>query len=342
VKLQTVPLWKAFTLVELLVVIAIIGVLIGLLLPAVQKARDAAARTNCQSNLRQIALGLHNYHDTFHYFPQNHRPAAASTASVRERWFTHLLPFIGEQPLWSRYDETTNWDSATNLPVTSTPIAIAQCPAAPNSTRLDNNPSASSPFGWGTNNPPIVAVTDYAGVYGVHPAFSAATGITPANPYGVITNNLGADPVLVTLTDITDGQSTTFLVVESAGRPFLFQGGVQQSQDLALHGVNGGGWCRPASDIWIIGFADKAGTIPGGSYTVNAANGLDTTGVYPLTTPTGAPLGTDGSGQIYGFHPGGANIALADASVRLLGSNVSDVIVAALATRANNDIVPSY
>lgn len=340
-KFRGLPNKQGFTLVELLVVVAIIGVLIGLLLPAVQKARDAATRTQCQNNLRQIALGLHNYHDTYKVFPQNHRPPGATTGSVRVRWFTRILPFVDQGGLWNQYDTTTNWDSPTNLPVTSTRIAIAQCPGAPNSTRLDPNPAATTPTGWGTNNPPIVAVTDYAGVYGVHPSFSAATGITPTIPYGVTTNNLGADPFPVRLTDITDGSSNTFLVVESAGRPYLFnQGGVQQGLDLTVHGVNGGGWSRPASDIWIIGFADKAGTVPGGPYTVNAANGVDTQGVYPLTTPTGSPLGTDGSGQIFGFHAGGANIALADASVRLLSSTTSASVVAALATRANGDIVP--
>src|SRR5262249_27852693 len=150
------------------------------------------------------------------------------------------------------------------------------CPAAPSSTRLDNNPAFSSPNGWGSNNPPEVAVTDYAGVYGVHPAFIAAnSGVASIasiqNPYGAITNNVGADPSVVTLTDITDGTSNTILVAESAGRPYLYQAGVRQGLDLTVHGVNGGGWSRPASEIWIIGFADKAGTTPGGPYTVNAA-----------------------------------------------------------------------
>jgi prepilin-type N-terminal cleavage/methylation domain-containing protein/prepilin-type processing-associated H-X9-DG protein len=343
VKYHTERPRNAFTLIELLVVIAIIGVLIGLLVPAVQKARDAAARVQCQNNLKQIGLGLHNYHDSYLTFPQNHRPPGALVGSVRERWFTHILPFIEENSLYSRYDETTNWDSPTNLPVTSTAIKLAQCPSAPNPNRLDHNPAASSPLGWGTNNPPIVAVTDYAGVYGVHPAFSAATGITPQNPYGVITNNLGSDPFPVKITDITDGTSNTILVAESAGRPYLFnQGGVQQGLDLTQHGVNGGGWSRPASEIWIIGFADQAGTIPGGPYTVNAANGVDTGGVYPLTVPAGAALGTDGSGQIYGFHTGGANVVLADGSVRFLPSGISPAIIAALATRANNDLVPPF
>ena len=342
-KSRTVHLRQAFTLIELLVVIAIIAVLVGLLLPAVQRVRESASRLSCQNNLKQIALALHAYHDNYKVFPQNHRPASAASNPVRERWFTHILPFVEQEALWSSYDETTNWDSATNLPVTSTPLSVAQCPSAPNPARLDANPGATTPYGWGTNNPPVAAVTDYAGIYGVHAAFAAATGITPNNPGGTLTNSFNtADPFPVKITDIKDGTSSTILVVESAGKPFLFnQGAVQQGSDLTAHSVNGGAWSRPGSDIWLIGFADKAGTIPGGDFTVNAANGVDSLGVYPLTTPTGYALGTYGSGQIFGFHPAGANVAFADGTVHLLSPNIAPAVIAALVTRNNKDIVPA-
>lgn len=358
---------KAFTLVELLVVIAIIAILVGLLLPAVQRAREAANRIQCQNNLKQIGLGVHNFHDARKFLPQNHRPASAAAATVRERWFTKILPYIEQNVLYSQYDESSNWDSSAtttppvaagypgNVTITSVPIKIAQCPSAPNATRLDPNPAASTPKGWGANNPPIIAVTDYAGVYGVHPSFIAANSSIPSianiqNPYGPITNTNSTvgETAPVKLTDITDGTSNTLLAVESAGRPYLFNhGGVRQGLDLTANVVNGGGWARPGSDFWLIGFADKDGTIPAGAYTVNAANGVNAgtgtagSATYPLTVPTPA-LGTDPSGQIFSFHGSGANVLLADASVQFIDQSISPAVIAALVTRANNDIVPSF
>jgi len=351
---------QAFTLIELLVVIAIIAVLVGLLLPAVQRARESANRAQCQNNLKQIGLAIHSFHDQYKVLPQNHRPPSAAAATVRERWFTRVLPFLDQQPLYSQYDTSSNWDSTAtttppvaagypgNLALTSQFLAIAQCPSAPNATRLDYDPQANGDAGWASPNTPIVAVTDYAGNYGVHPSFIAANSAIASiasisNPYGVITNNVGSDPAPITLTDITDGTSNTIAVAESAGRPYLYnQGGVRQGLDLTVHSVNGGGWARPASEFWLIGFQDKGGTIPGGSFTVNAANGVDSGGVFPLKTPAGNALGTDPSGQIFGFHGNLANVLLADGSVRAIDQSITPAIIAALVTRANNDIVPKF
>ena len=130
-----------FTLVELLVVIAIIGVLVGLLLPAVQSAREAARRSSCTNNLKQQGLALINFHDQKGYYPAAQRPSAAST--VRLGVFTFSLPFVEQQKLWDQYDQTKNWSAVENIPVTTTRVPTYECPSSPkHGNQLDHNPDS--------------------------------------------------------------------------------------------------------------------------------------------------------------------------------------------------------
>lgn len=155
---------SAFTLVELLVVISVIGVLVALLLPAVQSAREAARRLQCANHLKQIGLGFHSYHSSFQKFPVGGAGAASATSVPirkmwRPSWGTSLLPYIEQSALYDTLDMDVPYLDDVNLAGGAEIVATYLCPSAPKSTMLRPNgdtPSSSQLFGR----------TDYGGNYG--------------------------------------------------------------------------------------------------------------------------------------------------------------------------------
>jgi prepilin-type N-terminal cleavage/methylation domain-containing protein/prepilin-type processing-associated H-X9-DG protein len=190
----------AFTLIELLVVIAIIAILIGLLLPAVQKVREAAARMQCSNNLKQIGLGLHNYHDTYTTLPSGFYPSG--TFSITG-WQLQLLPFLEQQNLYNQcysYLQANPSNTDTNA-----------FPAAGFSMKMYTCPSNTRPTTF-----------NYGGVVYELASYMGNTGTTSNNP-------ISGDGVLysgshVRLTDITDGTSNTIAVGERPSTGDMYWG----------------------------------------------------------------------------------------------------------------------
>lgn len=317
---------NAFTLVELLVVIAIIGILVALLLPAIQAARAAAWRSSCQNNIRQLALAVHNYVDTKKTLPSSIRPTGL-TPLPRIAGLTLLLPFFEETARYTQYNQTKNWfDAATNKPLVNQRISILQCPSVPEPERLDGVPENSP---WVAD---VGAPTDYSPTIFVDQRLKtanlvdeAATGTIPPAK-GSPGLGLLAYNIVTRLADVTDGLSKTIMYAESAGRPYLYRRG-KQIGPFPDFRVNGGGWCRPASDISIDGSSGD-GTTDVGPCAINCTNGIEIGTTFPH--PYYVSVGT---GEPYSFHPGGANFCMGDGSVRWINDNIDIRQFARLVTR---------
>src|SRR6478672_7593384 len=138
---------SAFTLIELLVVIAIIAVLIGLLLPAVQKVREAANRSKCQNNLKQLGLALHNYHDAKRGFPAGMVSDSSNTEDAAATGFTYLLPHREQDATHRLYHFDDDWFNPSNFPAVMVEVKLFFCPSNRDGGRIDLT-AASAEWGY--------------------------------------------------------------------------------------------------------------------------------------------------------------------------------------------------
>jgi prepilin-type N-terminal cleavage/methylation domain-containing protein/prepilin-type processing-associated H-X9-DG protein len=293
----------AFTLIELLVVIAIIGVLIALLLPAVQKVREAGNRMKCMSNLHNLALAFHNYENTHGRFPPGHVngpfPQAGVTEPVIHGWGPFLLSFIEQQALANQYHWDLYYYDPANQPVASTQLKIMQCPSAePDRVMTFGN------FSYGGAG----ACTDYAAIQGVDSVLADLGLIDQVGNYeGVLEVNF-----MARTSDIVDGMSSTLLLVEDAGRPRLWRAGSPGPDQT----VGGSPWTSGAN-LFLVHGSTFDGTTHPGPCALNCTNDKG----------------------IYSFHPGGANALFADGSVHFLKGSLDIRILARLSTRDGGEVV---
>jgi prepilin-type N-terminal cleavage/methylation domain-containing protein/prepilin-type processing-associated H-X9-DG protein len=310
---------SGFTLIELLVVIAIIGMLVALLLPAVQAAREAARRTQCTNNIRQLGLAAHNFADVKKHFPSSVRPGGL-TPLPRIAGMLLVLPYLEEDNAFKAYNLTKNWNDAANLPVVSRAIPTLVCPSSPNPERLDGLPEGNP---W---RPDVAAPTDYSPTIGVDKRLKDA-GLVDYDGKGLLPKNEKPR-----IRDATDGLSHTIMYAESAGRPYLYRQG-KQVGDLNTFRVNAGGWCRPASDFSVDGSSYDGATSPG-PCAINCTNGED----FANTSFPHPYYGTEGTAEAYAFHTGGANFVFGDGSVRLISADINIREFARLVTRAGGEV----
>ncbi len=291
-----------FTLIELLVVIAIIAILIGLLLPAVQKIREAANRMSCSNNMKQLALALHNYEGTNGALPAS-RVTVNGDAKFRS-WTPIGLAYVEQDNAGRLWDQTIKWNTGTNLTTSAIKFKVFLCPSSPSGRR-------AAPNG--------IAPGDYGSVNAIRRRFYTANGVanfpvTGSDP-GDEANGCLSKVLDIPFAAVSDGLSNTIMIGEDAGRPGLYQ----QGKDGGRTTADGWGWADPDCGFSVDGVvpgALGANWTTGGTCLINCTN----------------------DSEFYAFHSGGMNAAFADGSVRFVRASISAATLAALVTRDAGDI----
>ena len=342
------PSRSGFTLIELLVVIAIIAVLIGLLVPAIQKVREAANRAKCSNNLKQIGLAFHGYHDTYQAFPTTFKLLKDADPTVLPDFaakygpsaFVLILPYLEQESLYRQIDPNKGALSPANMPPANpayaTALPVFLCPSTPTGSPTADFSAALGQSIADFNHkiffaPPLtLGRTDYAPDAGLS---ADVPGLNIKSAASIIAQPPSPP---VRLTDVTDGSSNTLMIVEDAGRPSWYSGKglVTSGPTIGSYeaGANGptpqggGAWADPLNYIATHG-ADPngSGIAAGGGF-----RGLP-------QAPSSCALMCSNDSEVFAFHPGGCNVVFGDGSVRFLKTGLSMNQLAALLSRAGGE-----
>jgi prepilin-type N-terminal cleavage/methylation domain-containing protein/prepilin-type processing-associated H-X9-DG protein len=311
-----------FTLIELLVVIAIIAILIGLLLPAVQKVREAAARMSCQNNLHQLGLALHNYHDGNGSFP-----ACPSVGSAGISWHCLILPYIEQGNLAALVNpaKAGYGGLSTNQPLGAYRVGTFLCPSATSelSSSTIDSPNAGSQRAYTTH------YVGNAGPVGTNPRTGAPYNVNTA---GAAQGGLAADGVLPFVPTVVPGTSPT--ATPPAPRP----AGVRlpdvsdgTSSTLMLFEASWTGLDAGTYRSWVRGFLWNSD----GTCSKNVTNAMNVQKYTSAGTYNNTSMGSN--------HAGGCNVTLADGSVRFLSATVDlNNVLKPMASRNGGEVLPNF
>lgn len=354
--------WAAFTLVELLVVIAIIGILVALLLPAIQAAREAARRSQCINNLKQVGIGLHNYHNSNKTFPKGWIAKGAPDGFYANA-NTKLLPYLEEASLTNLYDQNQPWYEQAPA-VGSTVITMFRCPSAGEPNPFQH-PELKNILGGSRNS--VFGMTDYAYCKGGSDAFCVDTsGIVLGNGniemkpgpqrrdrQGVFSIAWGAS-----IRQITDGTSKTIAVGDASGDPRWRVCHGRGCTTADLKAETGTGEMPYAWFPWIAGQPNSTQYYGGGKFTVTSlfAGTVEPMNKYPVTdsyldtsqyysknlTVGCADSDSGGKHSISNYrsdHAGGCNFLSADGAVAFVSESIDLAIYRAKSTIAGDEVI---
>jgi prepilin-type N-terminal cleavage/methylation domain-containing protein len=312
---------QAFTLIELLVVIAIIAILIALLLPAVQKVREAAARTQCQNNCKQLGLALHAHHDTKKFLPAGAYTQAATAANPTggTTWLVHILPFVEQTAIFSKYNMTVNYNNTATTPPPNLPVGILKVPIyyCPSGSQALSDNSSETDTGASTGIRHFS--THYYGNMGPFATAAPATAVIGGTTYTYTGSGIGGNGAFsnhgvlgvntkVRLVDILDGTSNTIMV------------GERSLNEVPPNAPNKG------YRSWIRG--------------QNGGAGASKNVTFPINSPAGNYNASNNFNDMCfaSNHTGGVQILFGDGSCRFVADSVDINILKASASKDSGEV----